>query len=108
MSHQQIVTFEETFQHLNPGGVYLCEDVHGDEHEYADYMLGLARNLNSVERYMGQAADGTPGSSCTATSFQRNIHSIHLYPFVVTVERHDARPEHLSAPKHGTEGQPFL
>ena len=26
--HQQIVTFEELFPHVQPHGVYLCEDLH--------------------------------------------------------------------------------
>ena len=25
---QQIVTFEELYDHINDGGIYLCEDVH--------------------------------------------------------------------------------
>ena len=32
---QQIVTLEEMLPHLRPGGVYLCEDVHGIHHDFA-------------------------------------------------------------------------
>lgn len=32
---QQKVTLEEMLQHLRPGGVYICEDVHGICHPFA-------------------------------------------------------------------------
>ena len=35
---QQIVTLEETLPYLNPGGVYICEDVHGVWNGFAHYV----------------------------------------------------------------------
>jgi len=45
--------------------------------------------------------------SASPTPFQQAVHSIHLYPMVLVIER---RSEHLElvAPKHGTQWQPFL
>ena len=38
---QQIVTLEETLPFLRPGGVYLCEDVHGVDNRFAAYAYAL-------------------------------------------------------------------
>ena len=103
---QQMVTLEETLLHLRPGGVFLCEDVHGVGNGFAAFALALADNLN--------AFDGVPTEQrvhefeCRSTNFQRAVYSVHLYPFVVVIERTEADPEPLVAPKHVTEWQPFL
>jgi SAM-dependent methyltransferase len=100
---QQIATLEEMLPHLRPGGVYLCEDIHGTRNGFSAYVRGMADNLN--------AQNGPPlGQELgfAATPFQRAIHSFHFYPYVCVIERHAAPPEALIAPKHGTEWQPFL
>src|SRR5262249_26064300 len=43
----QIATLEELLPHLQPGGVYLCEDVQGVFNGFASYVLGLAQRLNA-------------------------------------------------------------
>jgi hypothetical protein len=99
---QQTVTLEEMLPHLRPGGVYLCEDVHGDHHEFAAYVSGLASHLNCrIERPAKQLVS-------PLSEFQRAVYSIHLYPFVAVIERSDAPTTEFVAPKHGTEWQPFL
>jgi hypothetical protein len=104
--HAQRITLEETLPHLRPGGVYLCEDVCGDANEFAAYVHRLAARLNAAD-WTAQNEDGR-GSAARATPFQQSVHSVHLYPFVVVIER-TARPiDHFRAPKHGTQWQPFL
>ena len=100
---QQIVTLEEMLPHLRPGGVYVCEDVHGTQNGFSAYVRGMADNLNAQS---GPRAAQELGFS--ATPFQRAIHSFHFYPFVCVIERHSEPLEELVAPKHGTEWQPFL
>lgn len=100
---QQIATLEEMLPHLRPGGVYLCEDVHGMQNGFSAYVRGMADNLNvqrepRLEQELG----------FSATPFQRAVHSFHFYPYVCVIERHAEPPEALVAPKHGTEWQPFL
>jgi hypothetical protein len=98
---QQIPTLEALLPHLRPGGVYLCEDVQGNFHAFHDYVDGLSRNLHAM---------GPVGENGTVlpTQFQRVIDSVHLYPFITVIERRADALDHLSAPKHGTEWQPFL
>jgi Methyltransferase domain len=98
---QQIVTLESLFPHLRPGGVYLCEDVHGPRNPFHDYVNGLSRNLHS----MGY---GESGFERRPIDFQRSVESVHLYPFVAVIEKRSPPLEELAAPRHGTEWQPFL
>ena len=42
----QIVSAEELLPFLRPGGVYLCEDVHGAFNRFASYVHGLDHGLN--------------------------------------------------------------
>jgi Methyltransferase domain len=98
----QIVTLEETLPHLRPGGVYLCEDIHGIHHHFAAYISGLASHLNCRLGKPGPIAAASP------SEFQRAVHSIHLYPFLAVIERSETPVEEFVAPKHGTEWQPFL
>ncbi|MEP6730464.1 MAG: class I SAM-dependent methyltransferase [bacterium] len=99
---QQIVTLEELLPYLRPGGVYLGEDVHGIHHELAAYAAGLVSHFNAAEQKAGELLAATP------TAFQKAVYSIHFYPYVLVIERTDAPVEQFSAPKHGTEWQPFL
>ncbi len=99
---QQQITLEEMLRHLRPGGVYICEDVHGVFNRFAAYATGLVSELNSIAF--------APGSvyQSKATQYQSAIHSIHFYPYLVVIEKRLVSLPVLSAPKHGTEWQPFL
>jgi hypothetical protein len=97
---QQIPTLEALLPNLTPGGVYLCEDIHGPDHAFHAYIDGLSRNLNDV----GPRASG---GGQEPSAFQEAIASVHLYPFVAVIEKRDARLERLIAPKHGTQWEPF-
>ena len=93
---QQMVTLEEMMPHLRPGGVYLCEDVHALHNRFAAYVSGLADGMNAW------LPNGVP------TSFQRDVHSVHLYPYVVVIEKCDPSKDKLVALRHGTEWQPLF
>jgi hypothetical protein len=98
---QQIVTLEEMLPHISPGGVYMCEDVHGEHNRFAAYVSGLGQALNAAKR-------GEAQHEVVPSSFQKFIASIHQYPFVTVIEKTSAPVARFSAPKHGTEWQPFL
>ena len=103
-TEQQVVTLEETLPYLSPGGVYLCEDVHGTTNAFHSYVYGLVTELS---RFAGRARpDG--GLASDASSWQSQIASIHQYPFLTVIERHQHPVRELVAPKHGTEWQPSL
>jgi hypothetical protein len=91
---QQQTTLEEMLPYLRPGGVYLCEDVHGRTHRFAAFASSLVAELNCWNH--------------EASRFQASIHSIHFYPYLVIIEKHRVLPKKLTAPKQGTEWQPFL
>jgi hypothetical protein len=99
---QQQITLEEVLPYLRPGGVYLCEDIHGSFNKFSDFAVGLVHELNSMKCINGSLLQSS------VSRFQSSIHSIHFYPYVVVIEKHRVPVAKLSAPKHGTEWQPFL
>ena len=98
---QQQITLEELLGHIRPGGVYVCEDVHGVFNNFAGFVMGFVHALNSCDWV------GGPILRSRVTQFQSAIHSIHFYPYVIVIEKHFESPSMFTAPKHGTEWQPF-
>ena len=98
MTHQQVVTFEETFPHLAPGGVYLCEDVHGEFNPFNNYIYKRSLILHRF--------DLDDSLALAATPFQRAVASVHFYPFVVVMER-SCSPVEFASPMMGSQWQPF-
>jgi hypothetical protein len=97
--NQQRVTLEEMLPQLRPGGIYLCEDVHGTSNKFAAFAQGLVTELNSWKRIPGAVL------SSSVSTFQREIHSIHFYPYVVVIEKNLTAPEKFTAPKQGKSWQ---
>lgn len=90
---QQIITLEECLPLLKPGGVYICEDVHGIDHYFLDYVYGLVKSMNqynTISEYTVQ-----PGA------LQKRITGIHIYPFMVVIEMNDAPVDRFVAQKKG-------
>jgi len=105
---QQRVTLEELLPRIRPGGVYLCEDVHGQDNAFAAFVSGLADRLNGNE---GESSDPTNPKRrlvVPTNGVQATIHSVHLYPFVVVIEKRNAPLSELIAPKQGSQWEPFL
>lgn len=96
---QQVATLEEMLPHIRPGGVYLCEDIHGINHGFGAYLQGFTRHLNEIQH-------GAPGT-VVPSPLQRWIGSVHLYPYVAVVERSAAPVTSFDSVKHGTEWAPF-
>lgn len=100
LPEQQIATLEELLPYMQPGGVFLCEDIHGIHHKFSAYLYGLSDRLNEY-------AVTADGSAVDPTEFQRSIHAVHLHPYVAIIEKSDAAVEQFACPRHGTEWQPF-
>jgi hypothetical protein len=104
---QQIATLEELLPHMRPGGVFLCEDVHGAFNGFALYAHGLGHKLHAASPLHNMEDEESRIVSPT-TPFQSAISSIHLYPFVVVLKKHTEKVSELRAPKHATNWQPYL
>jgi 23S rRNA U2552 (ribose-2'-O)-methylase RlmE/FtsJ len=87
---QQVRTFESVIARIEPGGVYLCEDIHHTDNAFHNYICGVARNLHAF-------------SLPATTNLQRLIGAVHLYPFVAVVERPERALMELRPQGHGTE-----
>jgi hypothetical protein len=105
---QQIVTLEELLPHLQPAGIYLCEDVHGAFNEFASYVFGLAQNLNASDQSPGNPDDNERRLVSRARPLQQAVGAVHLYPYVTLIERTTEPVSELIAPKRGTKWEPFL
>ena len=104
----QIVTLEELLPHLNPGGIFICEDIHGTLNPFAGYVAGLSQTLNACDHGGDNLQDNERRVVYKASAVQSAIRSVHFYPFVTVVERNSQALLELICPKHGTEWQPFL
>src|SRR5271165_7028767 len=101
LPEQQIATLEEMLPHLRPGGVFVCEDIHGEFNKFGAYVRGLAANLDMSTQTIG------PGQGrqllSRAAAFQSDIHSIHNYPFTIVIEKRASPVHEFNSPCHGTE-----
>lgn len=94
-SHQQIATLEGLLPHLHDGGVYICEDIGGIDNPFVRYLDGFARNIHAFT-----------GSERT-TGFQQMVRSIHLYPFIVVIEKPDVPFGRFATERRGSEWASF-
>jgi hypothetical protein len=101
-SSQQIATLEALLPHMQPGGVYICEDIHNQGNVFLSYLDGFSRNLHAA-----RMTDARGNLKANPIELQRLIDSVHLYPFLAVIERRSAGLDRLEADKHGTEWQPF-
>lgn len=100
---QQINTFEEMYEHLKDGGIYLCEDVHTSY--FADFGGGYRKPGTFVE-YSKRLIDQLNAWYSTepdfaVDAFTRNTFSMHFYDSIIVIEKR-AR----EAPSHRMRGTP--
>jgi hypothetical protein len=91
---QQIATFEELYGHVQPNGVYLCEDLHtsywrrwgggyGKRGTFVEYGKRWIDALHAWHSKSGELA---------VDDFTRSTHSIHWYDSIVVLEKRPMRP----------------
>lgn len=102
-TEQQRITLEETLNKINPGGIYLCEDVHRENNRFAEYTKNFVDEMNKFKVDPKKKV-----SLSDVTRFQATIKSICYYPYVIVIEKNEEPITKLSAPKHGTVWQPFF
>jgi hypothetical protein len=101
---QQRITLEEMLPHLSPGGVYVCEDIHGRGSHFAAYVHALADQLNHSE----MVSESGSRTASRTSPLQAAVESIAFYPYVTVIERTAQPRTELVSLRHGTEWQPFL
>lgn len=103
---QQMVTLEQVLPRLNPGGVFICEDVHCLYNDFAAFVSGLDEALNEFNSDPVPPKKGDLRN--VAKPLQSWIHSIHHYPYVVVIEKREQPISNLHSVRHGTEWQPYM
>ena len=86
---QQIATFEELYSHVQPSGVYLCEDLHTSY--WRRWGGGYRRRGSFIELTKGWIdalhAWHSRSPKLQVDDFTRSTHSIHYYDSVVVLEK---------------------
>jgi methyltransferase family protein len=103
---QQIVTLEEQLRHVQPHGVYLCEDLHtsyaslyGGGYRKDGSFIERAKSLvDSLHGYFAGLPSVDP--ALRVDDYTRSMHSIHFYDSVVVIEKRPTSP-----PKQVTVGK---
>lgn len=90
--HHQVVTLEGLLPHIRPGGVYICEDIHGPFQPFHSFVDALTRPLSDIVRIP------TP-----ASPLHQQVASVHRYPILTVIEKPAAWVPTFEAPRHGTE-----
>lgn len=106
--HQQKETFEALIDHLNPGGVYICEDVHGVNNHFFQYATGALSNLNAFDSCLTSPDDPERRLVVPTNALQQLVSSAHFYPFLIVLERSKMIVPELRAPKRGDQWEPHL
>ena len=92
--NQQIVTYEELYDHLSDNGVYLCEDVHTSY--WSDYGGGLNEKQTFIE-YSKRFIDminfyhirnySSEEELIKSQKFRQTTNSIHYYDSIIVLEK---------------------
>ena len=100
---QQRISFESLFHHIQPNGIYLCEDTHtsywniyGGGHKRQGSFTEYAKNLIDLIN-----AHHSEQSSLQVNDFTKTANTIHFYDSVIVIEK-QPRP----APKPKMTGKP--
>ena len=98
---QQINTFEELFPHIDPNGVYLCEDLHtsyrtawGGKYKGRGTFIEYAKNfVDSLNAWHSKVPwySGRPRRP-RVTDFTRSAYSLHFYDSILVIEKRPMQP----------------
>ncbi len=98
---QQRVTFEESLPFLNPGGIYLCEDIHGVGNRFAEYCTNLVHDLNFFNSPDSDILESE------VSNFQSTVKGMHFFPYLFVLEKHENLIKSLRATKIGSNWRPL-
>ena len=101
---QQITSFEELYPHVQPHGIYLCEDIHTSyaphfdggyrrEGTFIEYAKGLIDRLHAWYTFEPERFD--------VDELTRSTYALHFYDSVLVVEKKPIGP-----PRRSVTGRP--
>jgi cephalosporin hydroxylase len=96
--NQQIVSYEELFDHVKSDGVYLCEDIHTS---YKLKFGGGYKRRGSFIEYSKNFIDylhayHSNQKALRADNFTKSVDSIHYYDSIIVIEKKQkVRPSHI-------------
>jgi hypothetical protein len=87
---QQINTFEELFPHVQPNGIYLCEDIHtsywrhygGGYHRRGTFIEYSKEFIDSIHAWHSQQPH-----KLKVTDFTRSVSGLHFYDSILVIEK---------------------
>ena len=105
---QQIITYEETFDHISDNGVYLCEDTHtsywnhyggqlGNKNSFIEYSKNFIDMLNYYHIQNNKSFKKlNEKEDKIYCKFRKMIHSVNYYDSVIVLEfnKDDEHPRH--------------
>ena len=96
----QRATLEAMFDHLSFGGVYICEDLLGGDHQFWQVLFEkFVTAPAGLNRYGGHSRNRAWGQ-------QRTVAELAIYPYMAVVEKLPSNRTEMIQVRHGTEWQP--
>ena len=94
---QQIVSFEELFDHVKSDGIYLCEDLHTSY--WLNFGGGYKRNGTFIE-YSKNFIDylnayHSEQKKLKVSEFTKSVNSIHYYDSIIVIEKAKREKPHV-------------
>ncbi len=87
--NQQIITYNELFDHVKENGIYLCEDLHtsywlgyGGGHKRRGTFIEFSKNFID---YLN--ANHSEQRSLRTNTFTNSVNSIHYYDSIIVIEK---------------------
>jgi len=100
----QVTTLDALYEHLAPGGVFLCEDVHATK-EFAKHVF--EHYVDSADGVIG--AYGKHRSRQSFSTIQRTTAEVSFYASQVVLEKRGTkRPFTFNSERRGTEWNPHI
>jgi hypothetical protein len=79
----QAVTLELLLPYIRPGGVYICEDIHGPFQPFNSFVDALTRPLSEIR---------PSDVNGDIHALHRQVASVHRYPLLTVIEKQKYTP----------------
>jgi hypothetical protein len=97
LPEQQAITLECLLPHIRPGGIYICEDIHGAFQPFHSMIDGLCRSLSDI------IITDRDNPRVLANALHRHVASVHHYPLLTVIEKRASHVDDYELVSHGSE-----